>query len=114
MKLRKASARENLVQLVARSFTEPARFIQKMHQRFFSDLSNISFRNCKNHEASLKDLYWNLHLVISSMLGTFAQHRRMSDFSNGICDENDIEDLSRRLIDFVSTGFEAGINSSSE
>ena len=48
------------------------------------------------------------------MLGTFAQHRRMSDFSNGICDENDIEDLSRRLIDFVSTGFEAGINSSSE
>ena len=40
MKLRKSAAtRENLAQLVARSFTEPARFIQKMHQRFFRELS---------------------------------------------------------------------------
>ena len=111
-----AATRENLVQLVARSFTEPARFIQKMHQRFFRELSEHFIAELQRTypKASPKDLYWNLHLVISSMLGTFAQHRRMSDFSKGICDENDIEDLSRRLIDFVSTGFEAGINSSSE
>lgn len=111
-----AATRENLAQLVARSFTEPARFIQKMHQRFFRELSENFVAELQRTypKASPKDLYWNLHLVISSMLGTFAQHRRLGDFSKGICDENDVEDLSRRLIDFVSTGFEAGINSSSE
>ena len=83
-------------------------FFRELSENFVAELQRTY------PKASPKDLYWNLHLVISSMLGTFAQHRRLGDFSKGICDENDVEDLSRRLIDFVSTGFEAGINSSSE
>ena len=111
-----SATRENLAQLVARSFTEPARFIQKMHQRFFRELSENFIGELQRTypKADKTDLYWNLHLVISSMLGTFAQHRRLNDFSKGLCDKNDIDDLSRRLIDFVSTGFEAGINSYSK
>ena len=111
-----SATRENLAQLVARSFTEPVRFIQKMHQRFFRELSENFIEELQRTypNADKKDLYWNLHLVISSMLGTFAQQRRLNDFSKGLCDESDIEDLGSRLIDFVSTGFEAGINSSSK
>jgi len=111
-----STSRDNLAQLVARSFTEPVRFIQKMHQHFFREVSETFVeelhRTYPNSEK--KDIYWNLHLVIASMLGTFAQHRRLNDFSKGLCDENDVEDLGNRLIEFVSTGFEAGIHTYSK
>ena len=107
------TSREILAQLVARSFTEPARFIQKMHRRFFGELSEIFINElqCTYPTASKKELYWNLHIAISSMLGTLAQHRRLHDFSRGNCDESDVEDMCNRLIDFVSSGFDAGISS---
>ena len=58
-----------------------------------------------------KDLYWNLHLSVSSMLGALAQHRRLKDFSKGTCDEEDTQDMIERLITFATHGFEAGISS---
>jgi AcrR family transcriptional regulator len=106
------TSRQILAQLVARSFTEPARFIEKMHRRFFGELSEIFINELQRTypNASKKELYWNLHFVISSMLGTLAQHRRLHDFSRGYCDESDVENMCNRLIDFVSSGFETGIS----
>ena len=106
MKLRKAPPQgkiwPNLSPVV---LPNPPASSKKCTSAFSGNSRRISLPNYREPtpEASPKDLYWNLHLVISSMLGTFAQHRRMGDFSKGICDENDVEDLSRRLIDFVST-----------
>ena len=60
-----------------------------------------------------QDLYWNLHLAISSMLGALAQHRRLEDFSKGTCDEEDTQDMIDRLITFATHGFEAGISTPS-
>jgi hypothetical protein len=60
--------------------------------------------------AEEKDLYWNLHLAISSMLGALAQHRRLKDFSKGCCNEEDTQDMINRLITFATHGFEAGIS----
>ena len=107
------NSRETLAQLVARSFTEPVRFIEKMHRRFFGELAETFINELQRTypHAPRKELYWNFHLVISSMLGTLAQHRRLHDFSRGHCDESDVEDMCNRLIDFVSTGFDAGIRS---
>jgi AcrR family transcriptional regulator len=107
------TSREILAQLVARSFTEPARFIEKMHRRFFGELSDVFVNELQRTypNASKKELYWNLHIAISSMLGTLAQHRRLHDFSKGYCDESDVEDMCNRLIDFVSSGFDTGISS---
>ena len=34
-----STSQENLAQLVARSFTEPVKFIERLHKRFFSELS---------------------------------------------------------------------------
>jgi hypothetical protein len=68
----------------------------------------------KTHpEVKEQDLYWNLHLAISSMLGALAQHRRLKDFSKGACDEDDTQDMIERLITFSTHGFEAGISQSS-
>lgn len=109
------TSREILAQLVARSFTEPARFIEKMHKRFFGELSEIFINELQRTypKVSKKELYWNLHIGISSMLGTLAQHRRLRDFSKGYCDESDVEDMCNRLINFVAAGFDAGISSAS-
>lgn len=106
-----ANSKEILAQLVARSFPEPVRFIERMQRRFLGELADIfinEFQRTYPH-ATKKELYWNFHLVISSLLGTLAQQRRLHDFSRGLCDDSDSEDMRNRLIDFVSTAFDAGI-----
>ena len=104
--------RKSLGQLVARTFTEPENFIQTMHKRFFGEICEVFMKELrKTHPKSTdENLYWNLHLCISSMLGTLAQHRRLKDFSNGKCNEDDTNEMIERLINFVATGFEAGIS----
>ncbi|HAW99439.1 MAG TPA: hypothetical protein DCX67_12965 [Opitutae bacterium] len=106
-----AHSRESLAQLVARSFTEPAGFIQKMHKRFFGELSQRFMDELRlaHPGASDEDLYWNLHFVISSMLGALAQHRRLNDFSEGTCREDEVGNMIERQIVFVSNGFEGGL-----
>ena len=107
-----STSQENLAQLVARSFTEPVKFIERLHKRFFSELSEIFIDELQKTypKANQRDLYWNFHFAVSSMLGTLAQQRRLRDFSNGICDQNDISTMNNRLIQFISSGFEAGLN----
>ena len=104
--------RQTLAQLVARTFTEPAKFIQTMHRKFFGELCEKFMDELRRTHPKVeeKDLYWNLHLSISSMLGALAQHRRLKDFSKGTCDEDDTQDMIERLITFATHGFEAGIS----
>ena len=105
-------SRQILAQLVARTFTEPAKFIQMMHRKFFGELCEKFIDELRKAHPEVKevDLYWNLHFAISSMLGALAQHRRLNDFSKGICDEGDTQDMINRLITFATHGFEAGIS----
>lgn len=107
--------RQTLAQLVARTFTEPAKFIQTIHRKFFGELCEKFMDELrKTHpEVNEEDLYWNLHLAISSMLGALAQHRRLKDFSKGACDEEDTHEMIDRLITFATNGFEAGISKAS-
>ena len=104
--------RQTLAQLVARTFTEPAKFIQTMHRKFFGELCEKFMDELRRTHPKVeeKDLYWNLHLSVSSMLGALAQHRRLKDFSKGTCDEDDTQDMIERLITFATHGFEAGIS----
>ena len=104
--------RQTLAQLVARTFTEPAKFIQTMHRKFFGELCEKFMDELRKTHPKVedKDLYWNLHFAVSSMLGALAQHRRLKDFSKGTCDEEDTKDMIERLISFATHGFEAGIS----
>jgi|TARA_B110000879_G_scaffold164617_1_gene212597 AcrR family transcriptional regulator len=105
------SNKSGIIEIISRSFTEPANFLEKIHKRFFGELSQIFMNELKNSHPTAKeeDLYWNYHFAVSSMLGTLAQHRRINDFSFGRCNENAIQDMIERLIIFVSNGFDAGI-----
>lgn len=100
-----------IIEIIARSFTEPAEFLDKIQKRFFGELSQVFMTELKNSNpnANEEDLYWNYHLAVCSMLGTLAQHRRMIDFSVGKYNENAVSAMIDRLIIFVSNGFEAGI-----
>ena len=104
-------SRKTLALLVARSFTEPESFIQKMHSRFFGELCETFILELRRAHPQAKelDIYWNLHFAISSMLGALAQHRRLNDFSGGRCDDDNAEDMIHRLLIFVTNGFEAGL-----
>ena len=101
-----------IIEIISRSFTEPAEFLDKIQKRFFGELSQVFMTELKksNPNANEEDLYWNYHLAVSSMLGTLAQHRRMIDFSVGKYNQNAVSAIIDRLIIFVSNGFEAGIH----
>ncbi len=103
--------KSGIIEIIARSFTEPARFLDKIHKRFFGELSQVFMDELKISHPSARevDLYWNYHLAVSSMLGALAQHRRIQDFSSGKCNANAVQDMIERLIIFVSHGFDAGI-----
>ena len=102
----------SIVNIISRSFTEPASFLEKIHKRFFGELSQIFIDELKltYPDANEDDIYWNFHFAIASMLGAFAQHRRIKDLTQGRCNENAISEMIKRLIKFVSSGFEAGMN----
>ena len=111
-----ASSRCSLAQLVARTFTEPTKFIERMHHRFFSQIAEIYYRELSliYPNAPAKEVYWHLHLAVSSMLGALAQHRRLEDFTKGLCTEDQVDEMIDRLIHFVSQGFTHGLRNSTQ
>jgi AcrR family transcriptional regulator len=110
-----ANSRCSLAQLVARTFTEPTEFIERMHHRFFSQIAEIYHRELSltfpNQPA--KEIYWHLHLAVASMLGALAQHRRLEDFTKGMCNEDQVDEMIDRLTKFVSHGFTQGLRNHS-
>tara|TARA_A100001037_G_C14965495_1_gene551322 strand:- start:561 stop:878 length:318 start_codon:yes stop_codon:yes gene_type:complete len=99
------------MQLIGRSFTEPALFMEKVHRKLFRELPEIFMIELRRAfpDSSEEDLFWNLHFVVAAMLGTLAQHRRLGLFSGGVCDERDIKGMIHRLVTFAAGGFCAGV-----
>ena len=99
------------MQLVGRSFTEPASFLEKVHRRLFQELSDIFMVELRRShpEAQEEDLFWNLHFVVATMLGALANHRRLAPFSGGLCKDKDVAEMIQRLIVFAVGGFTASI-----
>ena len=99
------------MQLVGRSFTEPASFLEKVHRRLFRELSDIFMVELRrSHPAALEeDLFWNLHFVVATMLGALANHRRLVPFSGGLCNDQNVDEMIQRLIVFAGGGFTASI-----
>ncbi|MDA8806410.1 TetR family transcriptional regulator [Opitutales bacterium] len=112
---RSSKSRWSLAQLVARTFTEPVYFIERMHQKFFSQIAKLYHQELSLAFPNVptKEIHWHLHLAVSSMLGALAQHRRLRDFTEGVCSEEEVGEMINRLIRFVTHGFVMGINSSS-
>ena len=102
------------MQLVGRSFTEPASFLEKVHRRLFRELSDIFMVELRrSHPAAREeDLFWNLHFVVATMLGALANHRRLVPFSSGLCNDQNVDEMIQRLIVFAVGGFTASIENS--
>ena len=99
------------MQLVGRSFTEPASFLEKVHRRLFQELSDIFMVELRRShpDAQEEDLFWNLHFVVATMLGALANHRRLAPFSGGLCKDKDVAEMIQRLIVFAAGGFASSI-----
>ena len=101
----------SFMQLVGRSFTEPASFLEKVHRRLFRELSDTFMVELKlsHPKAQEEDLFWNLHFVVATMLGALANHRRLAPFSGGLCKDKDVDEMIQRLIVFATGGFASSI-----
>ncbi len=114
--VRKEGPDSTFMQLLGRSFTEPAEFLEKVHRDLFGELAEAFFRELARAypEANPEELFWNLHFVVATMLGALAQHRRVTVLSGGRCDEDDVDGMIRRLITFATAGFSAGMEKRKE
>tara|TARA_Y100000588_G_C14125638_1_gene869264 strand:- start:272 stop:952 length:681 start_codon:yes stop_codon:yes gene_type:complete len=99
------------MQLVGRSFTEPASFLEKVHRRLFRELAEVFMTELRRSHpcAREEDLFWNLHFVVATMLGALANHRRLAPFSGGLCQDKDVAEMIQRLIVFAAGGFSSSI-----
>jgi len=99
----------SFLQLVGRSFSEPAEFMRRVHDTFFRELAEVFMgeirRSCP--QATEADLWWNLHFAINAMLGSLSQCRRAEAMSNGICEAADLDGMLNRLVAFLANGFQA-------
>ena len=97
----------SFLQLVGRAFSEPAEFLRRVHETFFRELAEVFMgeirRSCPH--ATEKDLWWNLHFAINSMLGSLSQCHRAEAMSNGICKAAELDDMLKRLVAFLARGF---------
>ena len=98
----------SFLQLVGRSFSEPAEFMRRVHETFFRKLAEAFMREIRRScpEATEADLWWNLHFAINAMLGSLSQCRRAEAMSNGICEVADLDGMLNRLVAFLAKGFQ--------
>ena len=56
--------------IISRSFTEPASFLEKIHKRFFGELSQVFIDELKltHPNAREDDIYWNFILLLPQCL----------------------------------------------
>lgn len=99
----------SFLQLVGRAFSEPAEFLRRVHETFFRELAELFMQEIRRScpQATEKELWWNLHFAINSMLGSLSQCSRAEAMSSGICKSDDLDDMLKRLVAFLAKGFRA-------
>jgi len=55
------------------------------------------------------EVYWRMHFMIGSFAHTLAGGALLQTMSNGICDPNDLQSITDRLIAFAVGGLTAPI-----
>jgi AcrR family transcriptional regulator len=49
-------------------------------------------------------IYWRFHFAMGAMLHTIACGRLLTEYTNGLCNYDDPEDVIRRLVEFMAAG----------
>jgi len=97
--------------LFGRMYSEPSRNIHKI---FFAEMHDVVVRFSNSFQRALPwlppvEVYWRMHFMIGSFAHTLAGGALLQTMSNGICDPNDLQSITDRLIAFAVGGLTAPI-----
>jgi AcrR family transcriptional regulator len=95
--------------LFGRMYSEPSRNI---HRIFFEEMREIVVRFSNALQRALPwlppvELYWRMHFMIGSFAHTLAGGILLQTMSNGVCDPNDLQPATGRLVAFAVGGLTA-------
>jgi AcrR family transcriptional regulator len=97
--------------LFGRMYSEPSRNIHKI---FFAEMRDVVVRFSNAFQRALPwltpvEIYWRMHFMIGSFAHTLAGGNLLRTMSNGVCDPNDLQSITDRLIAFAVGGLTAPI-----
>jgi AcrR family transcriptional regulator len=97
------------IRLQARLHTEPRELQYRLRHEVYDESTQL-YLDALGHAMPSMDrrvLYWRLTLLIGTYLYAISDAHRLEDFSRGLCDPNDADELERELTDFVLAGLRA-------
>ena len=97
--------------LIGRLFAERPKFMHRVFDEFFGPIQNAFVDALGEILTDLprEELYWRYHFVLSMMLASINQRRRLSHMSDGLCDPDDTEGMFHRMIAFACAGLRAPV-----
>ena len=95
--------------LICHIQTEMPAFMEEMHREFFQPVQEKFLEAIREAvpEVDERELFWRFHFAIVLILGAVGQRSRLMLLSRGQCDGEDIEETTRKLIEFICAGITA-------
>lgn len=106
-RLKEGSKSKDFMILLGRVFNESPELKKEIFHNYFLKTSErfiSAFHHTLPHY-SKRDIYWQFHLMISTLTGALAQPDRLTMISKGTCKPDDPDDMIERMIRFVVGGF---------
>jgi AcrR family transcriptional regulator len=99
---------DTFMRLLGRALYEPGSYLTQLFReevepvlnRFTFALQRVMPR------LSNEDLFWRMHFGGGALAYTLAQVHRMDMLSKGVCDPNDVDAVTARLVDFIAAGMQ--------
>jgi AcrR family transcriptional regulator len=100
---------EHFGPIMARMYTEPKEFSQRMFQEHIAPVAARFFPAFQRAVPGLpeEDLIWRLHFAVGTMKHTVGAPHILAAMSGGRCDPSNIPAVLKQLVAFLRAGFKA-------
>lgn len=97
------------IRIMGRAHSEPSELVRSIMREEFARVFEVFFEAFRTvlPELSDRDLIWRLQFSIGAMVQVICGPQVVELFAHGRCDEGSREELSERLVSFITAGFEA-------
>lgn len=100
---------DKFIRLIGRIYTEPGgelgNILKEQFQEIMKRFGEALGRTLPHLEQ--KELIWRFHFMVGTLVHTIADPAKIHRLSGGLCDPDDVEGVSARLVAFITGGLAA-------
>lgn len=100
---------ERFVRLMGRIYTEPGGELNDLLVQQFGSVMRRFTRALERAlpHLSREEVLWRFHFMVGTMIHTVADPVKIGRLSGGLCDPEDVEGVTRRMVAFLAGGLRA-------